>query len=108
MGMNSAEKVKTLAVGMTRAEVEAALGQQPAERARSAELMASFSAVAAANPDLPVWIGELYLETHRGTYTTQAKTKLGNRRSEIALRKVVRQRKSCSSSSSRGCLKLCT
>ncbi|MCQ4211503.1 alpha-mannosidase [Streptomyces longispororuber] len=34
----------------------------------------------------PVWSGELYLEMHRATYTTQAKTKQGNRRSEHALR----------------------
>ncbi|HLV81218.1 MAG TPA: hypothetical protein VKT32_13100, partial [Chthonomonadaceae bacterium] len=36
--------------------------------------------------DLPVWVGELYLELHRGTYTTQAHTKRGNRKSEFALR----------------------
>src|SRR6185503_16759834 len=30
--------------------------------------------------------GELYLEFHRGTYTSQARTKLGNRRSERLLR----------------------
>jgi alpha-mannosidase len=36
--------------------------------------------------DLPVWVGELYLETHRGTYTTQAETKRGNRKCELALR----------------------
>ncbi|MEU1788510.1 glycoside hydrolase family 38 C-terminal domain-containing protein [Streptomyces sparsogenes] len=34
----------------------------------------------------PVWSGELYLEMHRATYTTQAKTKQGNRRSEHLLR----------------------
>ncbi|MFE0101864.1 alpha-mannosidase [Streptomyces sp. NPDC059009] len=34
----------------------------------------------------PVWSGELYLELHRATYTTQAATKRGNRRSENALR----------------------
>lgn len=34
----------------------------------------------------PVWSGELYLELHRGTYTSQAKTKQGNRRSESLLR----------------------
>ncbi|MFI1678284.1 alpha-mannosidase [Streptomyces sp. NPDC020607] len=34
----------------------------------------------------PVWSGELYLELHRATYTTQAATKRGNRRSEHALR----------------------
>ncbi|TFB52844.1 alpha-mannosidase [Cryobacterium tagatosivorans] len=37
-----------------------------------------------ANP--PVWSGELYLEFHRGTYTSQANTKAGNRRSEHLLR----------------------
>ncbi len=37
-------------------------------------------------PSLPVWDGELYLETHRGTYTTQSETKRGNRKSELMLR----------------------
>ena len=32
--------------------------------------------------DLPVWVGELYLELHRGTYTTQARNKRGNRKGE--------------------------
>ncbi|GAB3450027.1 glycoside hydrolase family 38 C-terminal domain-containing protein [Streptomonospora sediminis] len=36
--------------------------------------------------DAPVWLGELYLELHRGTYTSQARTKQGNRRSEHLLR----------------------
>ncbi|KAI1501770.1 glycosyl hydrolases family 38 N-terminal domain-containing protein [Biscogniauxia marginata] len=35
---------------------------------------------------LVTWYGELYFELHRGTYTTQAKTKLNNRRSETMLR----------------------
>ncbi|QDZ14847.1 alpha-mannosidase [Humibacter ginsenosidimutans] len=34
----------------------------------------------------PVWSGELYLELHRGTYTSQARTKQGNRRSEHLMR----------------------
>ncbi|MET8875112.1 glycoside hydrolase family 38 C-terminal domain-containing protein [Nocardia sp. NPDC004604] len=34
----------------------------------------------------PVWVGELYLELHRGTLTSQARTKQGNRRSEHLLR----------------------
>ena len=34
----------------------------------------------------PVWAGELYLEIHRGTYTSQAAMKQGNRRSEHLLR----------------------
>ncbi len=37
-------------------------------------------------PDAPVWSGEMYLEFHRGTYTSQARTKRGNRRSEHLLR----------------------
>ncbi len=38
------------------------------------------------NPGLfPVWDDELYLEYHRGTFTTQAKTKEANRRSEARL-----------------------
>ncbi|MGY6021583.1 alpha-mannosidase [Streptomyces spinosirectus] len=37
-------------------------------------------------PDAPVWNGELYLELHRATYTSQARTKQGNRRSEHLLR----------------------
>ncbi|MBQ1084685.1 glycoside hydrolase family 38 C-terminal domain-containing protein [Nocardiopsis sp. B62] len=37
-------------------------------------------------PDAPVWLGELYLEFHRGTYTSQTATKQGNRRSEHLLR----------------------
>ncbi|MBI3927695.1 MAG: alpha-mannosidase [Armatimonadetes bacterium] len=38
--------------------------------------------------DLPVWNGELYLEYHRGTYTTQARIKRGNRRCESLLHTV--------------------
>ncbi|GHV64851.1 alpha-mannosidase [Spirochaetia bacterium] len=34
----------------------------------------------------PEWRGELYLELHRGTYTTQARTKQNNRRLEFSLR----------------------
>ncbi|KUJ71039.1 alpha-mannosidase [Streptomyces albus subsp. albus] len=34
----------------------------------------------------PVWSGELYLELHRATYTSQAQTKQGNRRAEHLLR----------------------
>ena len=33
-----------------------------------------------------MWVGELYLELHRATLTSQAKTKQGNRRSEHLLR----------------------
>ncbi|WP_328462141.1 alpha-mannosidase [Streptomyces sp. NBC_00448] len=36
-------------------------------------------------PQAPVWVGELYLEFHRGTLTSQLATKQGNRRSEHLL-----------------------
>ena len=51
--------------------------QSPADFFRDAQ---------AEYPDAPVWVGELYLEIHRGTYTSQARTKQGNRRCEHLLR----------------------
>jgi alpha-mannosidase len=47
---------------------------------------AFFDAAAAEYPNPPVWSGEMYLELHTGTYTSQARTKRGNRRSEHLLR----------------------
>jgi alpha-mannosidase len=38
--------------------------------------------------DLPVRVGELYFELHRGTYTTQAAAKRGNRKAELLLHDV--------------------
>ena len=40
------------------------------------------------NGGAPVWAGELYLELHRGTFTSQLAMKQGNRRSEALLRTV--------------------
>lgn len=37
---------------------------------------------------MPVWNGELYLEYHRGTYTSQSKTKRNNRKSEFLIHDV--------------------
>jgi alpha-mannosidase len=45
-----------------------------------------FAAAREEYPEPPVWSGELYLELHRATYTSQARTKAGNRRSEHLLR----------------------
>ncbi|MER6081559.1 glycoside hydrolase family 38 C-terminal domain-containing protein [Streptomyces sp. NPDC001833] len=45
-----------------------------------------FDKAEAEYPDPPVWVGELYLELHRATLTSQARTKQGNRRSEHLLR----------------------
>ena len=36
-------------------------------------------------PEMPVWVGEIYLEYHRGTLTTQSRTKFLHRRAERAL-----------------------
>ena len=49
---------------------------------------AGFEALEAevAADDLPVWVGELYLEMHRGTYTTHGEVKRANRKQELALR----------------------
>jgi alpha-mannosidase len=38
-----------------------------------------------AGDRLPTWNGELYLEIHRGTYTTQSRNKRANRKSEFLL-----------------------
>jgi alpha-mannosidase len=44
-----------------------------------------FEQVRAELPHPPVWVGELYLELHRATLTSQHKTKQGNRRTEHLL-----------------------
>jgi alpha-mannosidase len=49
---------------------------------RVVDLVRQIKAKAAA---LPVWDGELYLELHRGTYTTQGWIKRANRKNEIRL-----------------------
>ena len=45
----------------------------------------AFFALLADEADWPEVVGELYLEYHRGTYTTQARTKRASRRAERAL-----------------------
>ncbi|HEX2949582.1 MAG TPA: glycoside hydrolase family 38 C-terminal domain-containing protein, partial [Armatimonadota bacterium] len=45
-----------------------------------------FAKMEAEARDLRTWVGELYLELHRGTYTTQAKNKWENRHCEFLLR----------------------
>ncbi len=37
------------------------------------------------DPKLPKWVGELYLEYHRGTYTSMARNKRSNRKAELGL-----------------------
>lgn len=45
-----------------------------------------FDRLAASDADLPMWRGDLYLELHRGTYTTQARNKRHNRKAELLYR----------------------
>lgn len=44
-----------------------------------------FSEKTAELKDIPKWSGEMYLEMHRGTYTSIAKNKKNNRKSEILM-----------------------
>lgn len=46
----------------------------------------SIEAEIAAGAAVPLWSGELYFEMHRGTLTSQSKTKVGNRLCERLLR----------------------
>lgn len=39
-----------------------------------------------AKKQLPKWVGDLYLELHRGTYTTHARNKRWNRKAEVLYR----------------------
>lgn len=75
--------------GPTREHLARARRQRDLEGAPRVEIErpdAFFEKAHAEYPDAPVWAGELYLELHRGTYTSQAKTKQGNRRAESLLR----------------------
>jgi alpha-mannosidase len=75
--------------GTLRADLEMArrLGNlEGAPRSGWRKVSAALDRIFAEPEDLPEWRGELYLELHRGTYTTQARTKRNNRRLEFALR----------------------
>jgi len=47
---------------------------------------AFFAELEQEGPPADRYVGELYFELHRGTFTSQAKTKRGNRKGELALR----------------------
>ncbi|WP_424210902.1 alpha-mannosidase [Streptomyces sp. BI20] len=75
--------------GPTREQLARAKRQRDLEGSPRVEIErpdAFFEKAHAEYTDAPVWAGELYLELHRGTYTSQAKTKQGNRHSESLLR----------------------
>lgn len=63
---------------------QAALNGVP--RVRFGPSTEAFDRMSASVKHLAVWSGELYLEMHRATLTTQARTKRGNRKLERALR----------------------
>ncbi|KAK2865183.1 hypothetical protein FQN49_003829 [Arthroderma sp. PD_2] len=52
------------------------------------DFFAKLEKKAAEGTDFVTWYGELYLEFHRGTYTTQANTKRNNRKGEFVLRDI--------------------
>ncbi|SDT35095.1 alpha-mannosidase [Microlunatus soli] len=69
---------------MERARRQADLeGAPPVEHLTPTEF---FERAQADYSDAPTWVGELYMEAHRGTYTSQAAMKRGNRRAEHLLR----------------------
>ncbi|MBN1262433.1 MAG: alpha-mannosidase, partial [Anaerolineae bacterium] len=75
--------------GPTRDHLEFARRARDLEGApcvRMASPRAFFEDLEARGGPQARYVGELYFQAHRGTYTSQARTKLGNRRSEIALR----------------------
>jgi alpha-mannosidase len=74
--------------GPTREMLEAARRVSDLDRVPTVALeppAAFFAAVEADPAPLPVWVGDLYLEKHRGTFTSQAGIKRGNRKGEAAL-----------------------
>jgi alpha-mannosidase len=74
--------------GPTREMVAAAHRQADLDGSPRVELgtpQQFYERALAENPDLPVWSGEMYLELHRGTLTSQLRTKQGNRRVERLL-----------------------
>jgi len=68
--------------GLRQADLEGA----PKVKFAKSELF--FDNLAKRSGELPTWSGELYLEAHRGTLTTQARVKKFNRKIERKLREV--------------------
>ncbi|MFP3091116.1 glycosyl hydrolase-related protein [Treponema sp. TIM-1] len=76
--------------GTTRGDLEMArrlTNLEGAPKAAWKKVSAALDAIFSGSTEWPEWRGELYLELHRGTYTTQAKTKAYNRRLEFGLRR---------------------
>ena len=78
--------------GPSRFQIELGLRQQNLEgtpKFKFAFAQDYFDKISKISPErLPKWKGELYLELHRGTYTTQALMKKHNRMLELRLRDI--------------------
>lgn len=77
--------------GPTEEMVEAGKRSQNLEgspRVKFSDPDTFFNAAEAEYPDAPIWKGELHLELHRATSTSQVTLKKGNRRSESLMREV--------------------
>jgi alpha-mannosidase len=75
--------------GTLRADLEMARrfrNMEGAPKSAWKKVSAALDRIFSEPSELPEWKGELYLELHRGTYTTQSRTKRNNRRLEFALR----------------------
>jgi alpha-mannosidase len=57
---------------------------QPASRFSTAAEF--FAGIERDRPNIPEWHGDLYLELHRGTYTTHGRNKRNNRKAEVLYR----------------------
>lgn len=77
--------------GPTRDDIEYAKREQNLEGAPRVELSdpkSFFKKMDEAGGPVNTYVGELYFNAHRGTYTSQAKVKQNNRRAEFALREM--------------------
>lgn len=58
-------------------------GMPRVKMGKALEFLQQLEKNTASDKKLPRWVGELYLEYHRGTYTSMARNKKFNRRSEL-------------------------
>lgn len=62
--------------------------EQGLPRVKNGSAQSFFEYISTKIQQYPTWRGELYLEKHQGTYTSQAKLKLNNRQAERELHEV--------------------
>lgn len=77
--------------GPTRQMIERLLRMQETDGLPKVQMSSSnefFDKLEEDKEKLYKWVGELYLELHNGTYTSQAKIKAYNRKCEFLLREV--------------------